>query len=427
MAKVSKLLIIITILFLWGCGKAKRPTGGPEDKIPLKIITISPETFNSISERVIEIEFNKFVDRSSIENAFQFYPELKDVDIKLDDKTITLTINDDLLENRNYYFTILTLLKDDRNNYLENNRTYVYSNGKLQEGRISGKILYEKREDSDKESKLVLLDADSVKVFITPISGSTYAIDGLETNRYVVRSFIDHNNNGLYDVEKEPYFEAITDSLKIRTLDIEFAYDDTSKVVVKRATAIYNNLVKLRLSEEAKAWKSISIMNSADSTDFPLGLVVKKEEELFLVTAPQDTIDYLITLKELADNNNNITEEYKVAFHGSTKIDTLRPEVTTSFPRSGSTVLTLKPNLIIGFNEIILEDDIVVQLKELESGKLVDLEIAVSNSHKVVIVPKRDLLNFNSYELILSKQTTDMSDNHLLEEYVISFMVTSRD
>lgn len=426
MNKVFKLLFIALIL-LTGCGKAKSPTGGPEDKTHLKITTISPDNYQSITDKEIEIIFNKEVNKRSTLNAFRFYPPLDDFKIKVNDNKINITINDELIPNRNYYFTISKILKDTRNNALENNLTYIYSNGKLHDSKLHGKIIYAKEEDRALEKKLVLLDRDSVTVFVKDFDGHFYDLDGLERTDYILRSYIDKNKNGRYDVEKEPYFEKYIDSLKTKKVDLILTYVDTSKVVIKQTSAPYNNLINITLSEPAVKWDSLAILNKADTTSFAYELAILEDEKITVVTALQDTVDYEISFYNLTDKSGNITKATRRTFSGSIKQDSLDLMITASYPKNGSTVLDLIPQLIVGFNKVVLEDDIVATLVENETKRNIELNIVGSNSFKALFTPKKKLLNFNSYTFTLSPQSKDINGNHLKEEFQINFMITAQE
>ena len=427
MNKVFKLLVISVIIFTFACGKAKSPTGGPEDKEPLQINSIFPDHYGSLSNKKIEINFNKEIDQRSAQSAFRFYPPLEEYQIKIDDSQIFLTIEEDLVPDRNYYLTISKVLKDTRNNLLENNITFTYSNGKLQDSKLFGDIYYELEEDRPLEKRFILLDQDSVTVFVKNFSGHYYDIDGLEYRPYLIRSYIDKNNNGRYDIEKEPYYEKFIDSLKTAKIDINLTYVDTSKVVAQRAIAMSNNLVEVTFSEELTSWDSISVMVEADSANFDFSHTVLDKDKLSLITATQDTLDYQISFFRLLDRNANLTPVSRVSFKGSTKIDTLDLEIKEAKPKNGSTVKDRIPEISLVFDKIVMTEDIVATLKENETDTFVDFEIAEGNSYNAIFKPSQALKNFNSYTFTLSEQTKDYKGNYLAEGIEINFMVTGSD
>lgn len=426
MNKVFKLLLL-GIIITFGCGKAKSPTGGPEDKEALKVESIFPDSYGSISDKKVEIHFNKEVDKRSAQTAFRFYPPIDNFEIKNNDNKIMLTIDEDLLANRNYYLTISRVLKDTRYNFLENNITYTYSNGKLHDSKLFGDIIYDKEEDKMLDKRLILLDQDSVTVFVKNFSGHFYDIDGLEHIPYIIRSYIDKNNNGRYDVEKEPYFEKFIDSLKTEKADITLTYIDTSKVVAKRASALSNNLVQVSFSEELTSWDSLSIFNNSDSTFFAYNNTVLENDKVSIITALQDTVDYHISFYNMLDLNDNLTPLSIISFAGSTMQDTLNPAIMTSIPKNGSTVQDLIPNISVRFSKIIMEKDIVAKLKENETNTFIELEISESNSFKAIFKPKTALKNFNSYTFTLLQDSKDYNGNKLLEDLEINFMVTAEE
>ncbi len=426
MNKAFKLLLLSSLL-IFGCGKAKSPTGGPEDREALKIESIFPDHYASISEKKVEINFNKEVDKRSAQSAFRFYPSIENLKIKTDDQQISLIIEEDLLADRNYYLTISKVLKDTRNNYLQDNITYTYSNGKLHDSKLFGDIIYDKDEDKELDKKLILLDQDSVTVFVKNFSGDFYDIDGLEHRPYILRSYIDKNNNGRYDIEKEPYFEKYIDSLKTENADILLSYVDTSKVVAKNVTALSNNLIRVTFSEELTKWDSLTIICDADTSEFSHYTTVLQGDKVSVVTAFQDTLDYKISFYNLVDLNENVTPVSALTFSGSTYQDTLNPTILEAEPKNGSTVKDRDPFFLITFDKIILQKDIIASLKENETNTLVDLHIFESNSYKALIKPKKALKNFNSYTFTISQETKDFNGNKLLEDYEINFMVTASE
>jgi hypothetical protein len=58
------------------CGSKKGPTGGDPDLIKPKVLSTSPAELGDISSGLIEIDFDKPMDKSSITNAIYFYPPL---------------------------------------------------------------------------------------------------------------------------------------------------------------------------------------------------------------------------------------------------------------------------------------------------------------------------------------------------------------
>ncbi|MBI9032273.1 Ig-like domain-containing protein [bacterium] len=417
-------VLLLSLLITIGCGKAKSPTGGPEDKEPLKIESIFPEAYKSISEKEIEIYFNKEIDQRSSQSAFRFYPPIVDFETKIDDNKINLLINEDLIENRNYYLTISRVLKDTRNNLLENNVTYTYSNGKLQNSRLFGDIIYQKDEDQVLDIRLILLDQDSITVFVKNFSGHFYDIDALEHRPYIIRSYIDKNNNGRYDIEKEPYFEKFIDSLRTEKADIFLTYVDTSRVVTQRASAISDNLVLVTFSEDLARWDSLSIMIEADSSNCSFYNTVLEKDKISIITAKHDTLDYRISFFNLLDLNNNITPVSRISFKGSTRQDTLNLSILDSSPKNGSTVKDNRPEILVRFDKIVLEKDIIASLKENETNRFVALEVIESDSYNALFKPQNSLRNFNSYTFTLSEQTRDFNGNKLIDDLEINFMVT---
>jgi hypothetical protein len=185
--------------------------------------------------------------------------------------------------------------------------------------------------------------------------------------------------------------------------------------------------VQVFFSEELTKWDSLSIFNQSDSTFFAYDTTVLEEDELSIITATQDTVDYQISLYNLSDANENITPVSTVSFNGSTVQDTLNPVITESTPKNGSTVKEKIPNIEIRFDKIIMARDIIATLKENETNKFIDMNITGSNSFRALFKPQKALKNFNSYTFTISQNTKDYNGNKLLEDLEINFMVTAED
>jgi len=98
---------------------------------------------------------------------------------------------------------------------------------------------------------------------------------------------------------------------------------------------------------------------------------------------------------------NNTTLESALIFDGTTIQDTIPPEVISSYPRTGSSVNSYLPRISVLFSKIIMEEDIETELIEVETGKIIDIDILSKNSKHYIFRPKIKLNNYSSYKFTL--------------------------
>ncbi|MFA7049297.1 MAG: Ig-like domain-containing protein, partial [Bacteroidales bacterium] len=76
MKRLYLALFLILMMLLCACGSKKNPTGGPEDTEKPSILSSVPAEYGDISSGIIEIDFSKAMDKSSLSNSVFFYPPI---------------------------------------------------------------------------------------------------------------------------------------------------------------------------------------------------------------------------------------------------------------------------------------------------------------------------------------------------------------
>lgn len=126
-----------------GCAQIMRPTGGPKDTLPPKLLSVSPEngTVNFKGKR-ITMEFDEYI---QLDNPFQnvlFSPLPKKtpfVDFRM--KTVTVRLYDTLKENKTYSIQFGRSIKDLNEGNPFGNYSYVFSTGPtIDSSSIRGKV-----------------------------------------------------------------------------------------------------------------------------------------------------------------------------------------------------------------------------------------------------------------------------------------------
>ena len=416
----SKLFLVLLLLFLLSCGHRRSPTGGKKDTESPSIVSILPDEFCDINNQDIEIIFSKPIDRTSILSGIYIYPPILNKKFKWDKNSLIIKILEDLEQNTNYFFTFSKRIKGEHNNKLDQDYVFIFRSGKLNEYRISGEIIYEDKSDEGQLMKFNLMTADSTLIYSTELEGYIYEIDNLNNIEHQIESYIDKNENGKYDYEKEPYFQFFTSKEETSSVNIELAYADTIKPEIKSVKAIWNNQLELNLSESIKSVSEIKI-TTADSLEIPLSVLAHalNEDKITVVTTIMDTLQYKIWLTELEDLKENVLDESSILFDGISIQDTIPPNVISSFPRNGATIKTLLPEIVIEFSEIILSENLSAKLISVESQELTEMKMEKGNSNIIIFKPAKELTNYSSFNFIIS--ASDMTNNNS-EEFSAFFI-----
>jgi len=421
MNKVFKLsLLLVALLFMASCGSKKSPTGGPVDLEKPEVLSIIPEEYSQLGSE-IEITFSKAMDKQSFTEGIYFHPPIINKKISYSGRTLNIKIMEPLQPDCVYHLTLGSGVKDTRSNSLNKPNSFVFLSGKPVQNRISGQVTYEKAGDAGKPLTLSLFSADSLLVLHKEISGSSYLIDPLNPAEYRMRAYQDLDLNGRYDYGREPFFEQLVDVRKSRSFDINMAYQDSTRAVIRNIRPISNTQLEVHLSKVPASMGKMEI-TSSDGGTLAIRYSELSQKVLTLITAEQDTLQYRLTIKDLKDSKGNLNPESSLAFMGCTVPDTEKPTLTSSIPRNGTSVASLQPTLELNFDEIIPEQHLKLRLIATESNKEVPIQILKADSKTCKVKPTTPLTNYRSYTLIILAETSDSAGNALEKEHKISFM-----
>jgi hypothetical protein len=406
------------------CGSRRSPTGGPEDTEKPKVLTTYPAQFGQLSDGRIEINFSKSLDKSSVAQAVYIYPPIQNKKITVDKSTMRIRIDEKLKQDTNYYVTLSTRLKDLRGNPLVENQTLVFAHGKLNDLRLAGLIDYEDKRDNGLPVLVNLLSADSLMVFHQNVSGSAYAIESLNPASYILRAYIDKNNNGRYDFSQEPYFQGSIDLQRTSSLDLSLSYADSSKATVRTVIAKSRREVVLSFSEPVVKYGSLMIQRADNNAELPVLLSNLDRDQLTLLTELQDSTKYVLSITGIQDRKENVTTLNRVEFVGSTIEDSTPPQIVSTNPRNGTTVNNLLPTLEVQFSEIIPRASLKARLIVADTKREIDLAVIKADGRVYQFKPKQELENYRSHVLQIS--ASDISGKKLAEELLLNFLPLKR-
>jgi hypothetical protein len=418
---LKTLLVILLSLLFFSCGNYEKATGGKKDVSNPEIVNVFPEEFSDISKyNFWEITFSKPMNKNSMLTGIYIYPPVINKVFKWDKNTLRIEIKEELIENSNYYLSLGTQIRCERQNPLEKHHVFVYANGKLKEASISGEVQYERKEDIGEEVTITIAAQDSIFMFRKIVTGTSYKIDNLDEKENIITAFMDKNNNKRYDFSKEPYFRFTTTGQKISVQPINLVYADTTKPKIQRIQVATNQNITVSLSKKIKSIENIRI--HSDSSQVSVMANVLKDEKLMLVTTEQDSFQYKLTLFNVLDFKENQADSLSIKFNGITKKDTLAPVLLLSNPKNGESIFTDRPTIEFEFTELIPKERVKAYLYANESQTKIELQLEESDNKRFSFVPQKRLSNYTTYKLFIqavSWQGIEFNNNGDIQFIVI--------
>lgn len=207
---VNKLLSAAFLsVLLCSCANQIPPSGGEDDKIPPKIVSVFPEPGKlNYTKNYIRLVFDEYVDRRSFEESFYIYP-LTAGNYKFDwsGKEVEIDFSENLKRNRTYVVTVGRNLKDSRGgNATSSPFTFAFSTGSsLDSGRISGKVFSEKYDKVkillymlSNEQEDINPEIEKADYVTQPDESGNYHFTNLPEGLFRIFALDDDDRNNLY-------------------------------------------------------------------------------------------------------------------------------------------------------------------------------------------------------------------------------------
>ena len=412
----------LLLLLLISCGNRRSPTGGPVDNIRPEILYTIPLEFEEVDNNEIVIAFSKPMNRTSVMSGLNVSPP-RDKRLTWRRNNLHIRFSDNQLQDTNLLVSLNRSVRCERNNHLADHTLLVFRNGELQRNSFSGFVVFEDQGLADREINLTLLDRDSLLVFNTAFTGRNYSFSYLNPGRYSLNAFIDINDNNRFDFTVDPSYRTTFELPITHMINLQLAIADTVRPNVSRITSPANNQVSIRLNKEIARLPLVLIFDDSLATQINIIHKELKENYLFMVTSPMEAYAHRIQLVDLHDLRGNSNVSLVRSFDAGGGPDELPPKVTDTSPRNGNVINSLTPRLSVTFDEIMFIADISVTLREVETGQSIPLSPMNNAGFSINFQPLRNLREFNSYQFIIHKETTDSAGNSLNDDFVIQFIV----
>lgn len=204
-------LLTSLIILFQSCANQLPPSGGEDDRIPPKIISVSPRpnTVNFKNNKLV-FRFDEYVDRRSFEESFYIFPRPQDnVEFDWGGKEVEVIFSKLLLTDRTYIVLIGNEFKDVRGaNKLETPYTFAFSTGSvIDTGKIKGKIYtnnFERikilaYETQGKTADKLNPYGNSPDYIVQAASDGTYSFTNLSNGSYRLFAIKDEDRNNVFD------------------------------------------------------------------------------------------------------------------------------------------------------------------------------------------------------------------------------------
>jgi hypothetical protein len=224
-------------LLISGCANQLPPGGGEEDKIPPKIISKAPKS-NSVSYQgsTITIEFDKYVDKRSFQDAFRISPPYKgDIDYNWSGKDVEIDFSKPFSAidpDKTFVINISTALKDLHGNALNEPIAFAFSTGaRIDSAAVSGKVYNNGGKNIALFAYKLISDTSfnptqRISDYMTETSTTgEYVLTNLSSGKYRIIAVDDDDKNLLYTADREsygvlPYDFVLYDSSDLKNINI---------------------------------------------------------------------------------------------------------------------------------------------------------------------------------------------------------------
>ncbi len=318
---------------LFSCARIQAPPGGPEDKSPPQIVSITPEPNGLFVplDSEIEIGFNEYI--KPVKNGAVILPSLEGAEAVVKGKRIAIKYKGRLEPNTTYRVSIASRISDYRNNRIAGSEGFAFSTGDFIDSlEIRGHVF------SAELTPAADIRVEAFKKGVSPQSPFAVAWTGadggfilrnLPSDEFLIRAYSDQNSNARPDHGEE---FAIAPEYISAGQNPEWAFIcakmDTIPPRLMSAVAENAYVIKLRFSEDVSIAKGLARFSDSGAE---LGLLPDMDSRrgAFLLLDKAipagETKFELLGLRDLA-GNELVREDFTVlasAFEPDTAVPSL--------------------------------------------------------------------------------------------------------
>lgn len=210
--------ILLMLLSLTRCANMQRPTGGPKDSIPPKLLEESVPNFSTnFKEEKVTLEFDEFIKLNNYQKEFSISPDVEDIiDYRVRKKSLVITLPDSLEENTTYTINFGDGLVDYNESNPFRDYNYVFSTGdELDSLSISGSVIngftkeFDQKKDENIKILLIPTSQDSIfgkkkaNIFVNVDTSGNFKFNNLREDTYRIYALKEQNNDRIFNGNDE--------------------------------------------------------------------------------------------------------------------------------------------------------------------------------------------------------------------------------
>ncbi len=339
------------------CANMQPPTGGPRDLAPPHVIATEPKNGSvNIQPKTITLEFDKYVDKRTVQDALFISPALHGKP-KFDwsGTTLEITLPDSLRKNTTYNFSFGTDVADLREHvHFSQPFNFTFSTGPYLDTAIITGVAYCKEPAGTfifayslaQRNPDTLNPTHTKPDYLAAVGkDSTYIIPALPDGMFRLVAVHDEQRNMVYDVGTDGYAAAMTsadiDSNHRILHNVNFNLarpEDTIAPQIVAVSELFSNKILATTSEPLDSTSILparfAIVDSATSHPLPVRSAVPSSKkigvEIYTDSMPPNTT-YIVNGDSLRDRAGNIMKRDTLRFVSFAKSDTLPPLMTYPF------------------------------------------------------------------------------------------------
>jgi len=342
------------------CANMQRPTGGPKDSIPPKLLAEHPENFmRNFREKRITLTFDEFIKLNNQFKEFSISPDVDDpVIYKVKRKNLVITLPDSLEENTTYTINFGKGLVDYNEGNPIVNYNYVFATGdELDSLAISGSVRngftksFDQKRDENIKILLIPTRQDSIfgkrkaNIYTNVDTGGNFKFNNLREDTYRIYALKEQNNDRIFNGNDE-WIGFLADSIVLNKdtsgikLELTKAYPKDFRIMERKMDA--NGYVLLTFNRPLEnPSTTILFPEKLDSSKVEKFAMNNDSVKIFIENRELDSIkivlkdgeDSLDTLLIRIGKNLKFDREVKPLLNVSNKVDKIRHvRLTSSSP-----------------------------------------------------------------------------------------------
>ena len=228
MTNMFRCISTVAVLVFAGCAHQVPPSGGPDDKTPPAVRSMSPPigSVNVPATSAIEFVFSEWINTRNVEKFVSVFPPPPDgIKINASGRKIRVRPRRAFADSTTYHIVLSTALTDLHSNSLGNSFQYFFSTGPaIDSGKVTGCVI-----QTDKkilQPKIALYSRDKGNISDTVLFGQpsylgqtdsagNFSLENIHRGAYEIIAFSDENSNNRLDPGLETVFAPVERSFTL--------------------------------------------------------------------------------------------------------------------------------------------------------------------------------------------------------------------